>query len=163
MKTIALLAAVAALLAPLASRAHGDGLSYEAETGGYFVDIGYDEAVAVEPVTFDLGVFDAKSRDRVDFDYAWVRIDRAGEVVFAGPVSSMEFGKPGFTTTFPEAGEHVASVKFVDAGKTLVEASFPFQVRAAQEERRSGSLLVVGALAVAALFFCVGRISNRHA
>lgn len=154
---------VALLLLPVAALAHGDGFSYEALSSGYFIDIGYDDAAAGEPVTFDLGLFDEGKLERVAFEYAWVRIAHSGATVFAGPVSSMDFGKPGFTILLAKAGDYIAEVKFVDAGKTLVEASFPFEIQDAEAGGPLDARILLGGVAVAALSCALGWVLKRHA
>lgn len=155
-----LLIAALMTIVPRLCVAHGDGLTYEVVVNGYLVDIGFDEAVAGEPAAFDLGLFSGQGGQRVDFDYAWVRIEQAGETRFAGPVSSMDFGKPGFVLTLSDAGEHDASVEFMDEGKTLAKVNF--KVPVAGSQAKGAGALVIAAIAVPAAFFA-GRLLKRHA
>lgn len=108
--------------------AHEGGFAYEAQIGDYFVDIGYTpDLTAGEPVRFDFAIAKEKDGQPIVFNNAWVRI--TGEkLLFAGPISYGEFGRPGFTYVFPEEGSYEISVRFESGKGELAEAKFSIDI-----------------------------------
>ena len=110
--------------------AHGEGASFEVQSDGYLVDIGYDpetvEALSSVRYTFDL--FSSETNEDAGFTDLWVRINQERKTLFASGVNRPEFGVTGMVYTFPESGTYEVSVRFQRDGEKLTEVTFPVEV-----------------------------------
>lgn len=132
MKRIFLFLLLFLIFTPQAS-AHLLGSSFEKEVDGYMLDMGYspEEFVAGETHMFDFAILDAASRDLLEFNDLWVRIEKDRRTVYATGVSSGFNNVPTMLFTFPEAGEYTVYIRFQQEGmEKMAEAEFPITVAA---------------------------------
>jgi hypothetical protein len=154
------------LVFPLLASAHGSGLFIEKAVGEYVFDIGYSsDFIADDFIRFDLSLLKGVDKTPIPFSDAWVRISQGEKLLFAGPIAYGEFGKPGFSFVFPEAGDYTLSIRFEDSLKSLSEASVPIQVKPSAESGKSLPFaLPVGTLILGALIgFLVATYIKKHA
>lgn len=109
--------------------AHGSGESFELESEGYLMDIGY----SVEEFTDDSSVilsFELKNKEgsAVEFTDVWVRIIEDTSTVFATGVHNADLGGALMTYKFPSSGDYKLSARFQNNGESLVEGVFPLTV-----------------------------------
>jgi hypothetical protein len=145
------------LVIPVAfALAHGTGESFEAESNGYLVDVGYSvsEFNADSSVVFDFGLKNEDGED-AKFSDVWVRVVRGDATVFAGGVHNARFGGATMTYTFPSAGEYELSVRFQEDGKSIAESSFPLVVEAHNNTPKNAG---VNDVTVAIIFGALGVI-----
>lgn len=131
--------------------AHGSGESFELESGGYLMDIGY----SVEEFTDDSSVifsFELKDKEGsvVEFTDVWVRIVEDTATVLATGVHNADLGGALMTYKFPSSGEYKLSARFQNNGENVAEGVFPLTVEqgTADIEGDRGILYAVFALLV---------------
>jgi len=123
------LLAVALLISPAHTMAHGSGVSYEERVGVYTVDIGYSSAAPEvgESTTFNFELLEEEKS--ADFSNVWVKIDSdSGETIFAGGLHNAEFGGPRMSYTFPSTGVYTISANYSDDSSVVATSSFPLTV-----------------------------------
>jgi len=110
--------------------AHGTGASFEKQTEGGLVDIGYNvESFSEnESTVFEYGLRAESGGDVLSFTDVWVRITDDSSTVFATGVHNARLGGALMTYKFPHAGEYELSVRFQNDGENIAEASFPLTV-----------------------------------
>lgn len=155
------------LALPFALSAHTTGFFTEKVVGEYLFDIGYSsEFVAGDFVRLDLSLLKNDTREVVPFGDAWVRISQGEKLLFAGPIAYGEFGKPGFSFVFPEAGDYTLSIRFENSLKSLAESAIPIRVKPAPESAGTRPFLVpIGSLVLGLLagFGAAQLFKKKHA
>jgi len=155
---IAILVCVALLAAELAY-AHGDGASFEAQVGEYFMDIGYEPEVPVagETLLLDLNLWREQNVSRADFDSAWVRLSQDGKTVLATGVAKPDLGPMTVLVQLPEdAGDLSLDVRFEKRGLedwVVAEKTFTFS----SESQKSSPLTSENFIQIA-LGFALGAL-----
>ena len=121
------------------------------------MDIGYDPTIFVagESVRFDFNAIDVATGESADFSDVWVRITRDKETVFASGIYKQDLGGAGMTWEFPKAGDYTLNVRFENADKNLVEATFPMAVGAARD-----AAIPVSSIIGTVIGFLVGAVST---
>lgn len=111
------------LISPVATFAHGDAPSLEAEVGEYLIDIGYtpDLAPGTE-IEFDIDLFTANPVDYADFASVDVRVAKDGAELVSGSVENDTTNIPVFHVTFPEPGGYDIDIRYLDEADTLIVA-----------------------------------------
>lgn len=117
-------------------RAHGDQETITAESGEYLPEIRYDltDISVYGSTTIDFLLKNKDSED-VDFDSVWVKIEKDGELLFAGPLSKRQIGPTSITYSLPQEGEYLISARFQNNEDSLAEASFPLVVDSLPQEK----------------------------
>ena len=146
-------------LAPLV-QAHSSGLSFEATSTPYIVDIGYDivSFYAGESVRFDFTLKDEKTDDEETFDHVWIRILRDSKTLLATGIRKQEIGPTTLLFVFPLEGLYTLETSYRSAdGEDIAKATFPISVLPIEESlwsRYGGYMvpllagLLIGAAAV---------------
>jgi len=114
---------------PLYASAHSLGVSFDTNSDGIHIDIGYSTAAPVvgESVIFDFNL--PIDEDSVDYTDTWVRVtDADGNVVLATAVYNATFGGPRMSYVFPRAGAYTISVRYENVGDALTKVEFPITV-----------------------------------
>lgn len=118
-------------LIPTGISAHGDSPSLEVETGGYLIDIGYNQE-GIRPheeVTFD---FDLTTTDNhptyIPFQSIDVEITKESETVLERSIINDSKFVPTMPVTFDEAGEYQMHVAYIQSGATLAQSTFDLDV-----------------------------------
>lgn len=126
------LSGIIVLLAPGLAAAHSSGSSWEAKSGNYTVDVGYDTLQFVEglQVRFDFNVFQGSTTASL-YDHVWVRII-AGDghaTTFAAGLLHQPAGPTTLLYQFDVPGEYTFSASFRESdGTEIAAADFPFTV-----------------------------------
>lgn len=120
------------LLTPLLASAHGGQPSFEAETGPYLVDIGYDVTGfrPDEEVTFDFDLYRDENgvQSFASFELIRVEISRGGEIVHAQELQNEESFIPTMRYTFPAEGDYRLDTAYVQSGSVIADAGFDMPV-----------------------------------
>ena len=126
--------------------AHGEEASFEKETGGYLIDVGYDpEEFKQGGVTdFDFNLIQVGTKEDVEFSDIWVRISIENRAYFAGALAKTGIGRTTLKYVFPVDGDYELSVRFENEGEILSETSFPLSVQKVQGSVSSNNLLIGG-------------------
>lgn len=135
-------------LAPLGALAHGDRPSFEAESGPYLIDIGYDVTGfrPGEEVTFDFDLYADAESDHptfAPFDAIDVRIQKNQETVHSETLENNPTYIPSMTYVFPQSGDYTLGVAYMLSGAVIAQAAFDVAVSAASgAAERAGNTLV---------------------
>lgn len=149
-------------------QAHGLGQSLTKTVGDYTIEVEYEalKLQADESVRLDFSITKKDTKEEVQFTDIWVRIAQGNKTVFAGALAKANFGKPGMTYTFPEAGEYELSVRFQNADKTVAEAPFQLRVERATagktKQKKLPSQLIVGAIIGLVIGFSLSFLTKRQ-
>lgn len=152
---------------PLMAAAHGSGISYEKEAGGYLVDISYDPASFIEgsAAVFDFALIDQVSGQPILLDEIWVRIKAGEQTVLATGLRVDDTVKTTLLYAFKTNGNYALSASFRRDGETLAEAEFPFVVEKGESEAPRSVLryagMTVSAVALLVVGFFLGRTQKR--
>lgn len=121
---------------PSSAFAHGEGKSYEETVGNFLVDIGYNppQPEAGSPVSFDFNLIDKTSGQPAPFTDIWVQVIKDGETILATGIHKQEIGATTLLYAFPQAGDYEVAVRYQDADKEIVQASFPLTIAALSTE-----------------------------
>lgn len=147
-------------LAPVTTFAHGDRPSFEAETGPYLIDIGYD-VLGFRPgeqVTFDFDLFrDPNGVPSFEpFDHVRVEVAKDGEVVHSQEIENQQTLVPSMKYAFPAAGAYTLSAGYVRDGTLIAEASFAIAVSAGSGTAQRTEAILTYIVAAALVLFCGG-------
>lgn len=150
-------------LAPVSSFAHGDRPSFEAESGPYLIDVGYD-AVGFRPgeeVSFDFDLFrDPNGTPSFEpFDVLRVEIRRGEEVVHTQEVVNEQNFVPSMKYTFPEEGAYKLMVGYVRGGSLIADASFDIAVSASSGSAQRIQNIVTYIIATILVLFSFGYMA----
>ncbi len=144
--TVVILACAISL--PLHASAHTTGASWNATSGPYTVDVGYD------PVTFTAGQYTrfdfllwngpANTSDQKDFSQIWVRIVRDdNHTLLATGIWKQPVGPTTLLFEFAEAGSYTLEVSYRDRdGNDIAVAKFPITVSGGSGSSSLMSLLI---------------------
>ena len=118
--------------APTYAGAHGAGASWEASSGPYVVDIGYDTQNfdTESSIRFDFAVWaDGTKTVSADFGQVWVRVVGKTDTQLAVGLIRQSVGPTTLLYRFQVPGEYSFNASFRDAeGKEIAAAVFPFTV-----------------------------------
>jgi hypothetical protein len=150
----------------LPASAHSIGQSLEKKVGDYLVDIGYDALDITEGQEIRFDAVLIQNPGSLQWQYApvdevWFQIKKEGLEPFRDDIP-LKLPAPAFTRyRFAEGGSYTLSVRFLGAGKTLAETSFPLSVRskASQESATKNVALTLFGLL---LVFVVGVVGYRR-
>jgi hypothetical protein len=126
------------LLMPSGVFAHGDAPSFEAETGGYLIDIGYDrEGIRPgEEVTFDFDLLTTADRPQyVPFQSIDIDITRGSVQILQRSVQNDDTYIPTLPVTFDTEGAYHMHVAYIASGAVIAQSTFDLTV-----ESSAGSL-----------------------
>lgn len=136
MKRLFLSVLLVSICIPSAASAHGAGASLEKEVGQYKVDIGIDPEFPMggDRMVFDFDLLE-KDATPVTFDYAWVRLEQGGKLLFASGIRRADIGPTSLLYLLPaEAeGELAISVRYQKGERSLAEADFRLPVESREE------------------------------
>jgi uncharacterized protein YkuJ len=123
------------VLIPFGVLAHSGEASLEKQVGNYLVDIGYlPGLVSMKDVYFSYGLVfhpDEKTWEIQVLDKVHVNIsDIQGNTVIDKTVHQDSIASPIVTVRFPQDGEYVMDVKYLQNEQSLVQASFPLHIGA---------------------------------
>lgn len=113
------------------SSAHQNGTSIEKIIDDtYIVDIGYspDKLLENTQARLDFGLLDASTNEEVLFDDIWLRIEKNGEVYFAGGIDAALYGGTILLYRFHEAGEYNVFVRFHTESQPIIETTVDLTV-----------------------------------
>ncbi len=115
---------------PLFVSAHGDGASFEKQSGAYLVDIGYDPAppVAGRYTLFDFNILHVADNTEADFSHVWVRVLDGENVLLATGVHRQQFGATTMLFAFPQSGVYTLEASFRNDAGEVASASFEVPV-----------------------------------
>lgn len=157
-------------LTPL-SFAHG-GPTFEKQTNGYFIDIGYDEQFeAGQETLLDFALFHSKNgkvESLVQVTSVTFLVQTGSTVLHTQTIAKPDFGKI-FATYTPNAFGHFDfTVLFFVDGTSVAEATFPLEVKrpnATHYSVISGSnvpMITLGIALVAIVLVFLRRTSFFH-
>lgn len=115
---------------PAYAYAHGDGASFEKQSGEYLIDIGYDPAppVAGEATLFDFSLLRIADGSEVPYSHVWVRILDERKTVLASGVHAQEVGATTLLFVFPEDKTYTLESSFRTERGEIASASFSVPV-----------------------------------
>jgi hypothetical protein len=162
---------VAAFVLPLCTSAHGLGLSWERQVGDHTVDIGYDPVPMEDTrLLLDFELWgDTEKTIAVEYDRIWVRMQIAGQTIFATGIGKAPLGPTTLLLLLPQglSGEAEILVRYEKEGAVIAEALFPMTV-APMEQKASESLpllvlFVIGlTIGCGAMWYVLRRRSLAH-
>jgi hypothetical protein len=167
------LAAIVAIVSfvPALALAHTTGASWNAPSGPYTIDLGYDPTVftAGQYSRFDFLLWrgPANTGQPAPFSQVWVRITRAGaDTLLATGIWKQPVGPTTLLYEFTEPGSYTIETSYRDAdGNDIATSSFPITVAVGSADA-SFTIPLVAAIALligAALGAFVMRVrSNRR-
>lgn len=117
------------VLSPLLLQAHAGVASFEATSGKYVIDVGYNpEKFSVDqPIQFDFNLVDGTTGLPTEYTDLWVTIT-SGNPVFSAGIPLAEYGITGLLFTPSRLGEYEMVVRFQDGEQLLAQSKFPFTV-----------------------------------
>lgn len=124
-------------ITPVVSFAHGDGASFEKQSGEYLIDIGYDPAppVAGEATLFDFSLIRLADGNEVPYSHVWVRILDERKTVLASGLHWQEVGATTLLFAFPEDKTYTLESSFRTERGEIASASFSVPVSPKSDTR----------------------------
>lgn len=123
------------LIVPTLASAHGLVTTQTAVVGNYIVEFEYNTLGSIfagDYTVYDVYLLKQPSREPVDFDSAFIRIEKQnGPAVMAGSLneSSDIKGYASMSGVINEGGNYTALVYFYKGGTALAQNSFNFAVK----------------------------------
>lgn len=110
--------------------AHAAGASFEYETNGYLIDIGYDPEIIIsgKSVRFDFDIFPINTNETAAYTDIGVRITKEDTAVYAGNQKAPEYGFASMTYVFPKGGSYDLTVRYINNGQSIAEHTFTVPV-----------------------------------
>jgi hypothetical protein len=145
MKTLRYLLPFLFLVLPLQSFAHGLVTTQSAVVGDYDIEFEYNtigNVLVGDYTLYDVYLLKNGTRDGVDFDSAFIRIEKQnGPAILSGNLAEAKDikGYASMSGILTEAGVYTAEVSFYKDSKTFAESKFDFTVEKNQFDTSSNS------------------------
>ena len=122
---------------PLAALGHTTGASWNAPSGKYTVDVGYDPAVFVagQYTRFDFLLWKGpvNTGDPANYAQIWVRVLHSGRTILATGIWKQPVGPTTLLYQFEEPGTYTLETSYRNEdGDDIATASFPITVAAGE-------------------------------
>jgi hypothetical protein len=153
---------------PSRTSAHSIGQTLEQEVGEYLVDIGYDTAEIMQDqeVLFNAALIQGAGTTHwqyAPYDEVWIQIGPSNSEPLRAIIPVKSPSPVNLRYTFAQAKTHQLSVRFLQDGKTLADASFTLPVGEASggvdaNTMKGVYLILFGVL----LLFVIGVITYRR-
>lgn len=139
---------LAMLLVGATASAHGTEASLEQVQGAYKIDIGLSQPAITsgESVRFSFELYASDETAKpVEYSDVWTSVRAGKNTLFAGSIHKPESGLlPVMTYEFAAPGNYDLTVRYMDKGKSIVEANFPIEVIPGEAKANSWMPFLIG-------------------
>lgn len=118
------------LAIPVLLAAHGNGASFERQSGSYLIDIGYEpeSPEAGQQIKFDFSLLRQSDGEEHPYSHVWVRVLQEDRTVFASGIHRQDIGQTTLLYVFEEEGEYVLEASYRNESGEIASAKFPLTV-----------------------------------
>lgn len=160
-------------LLPITTTAHGLGISLEAKSGEYIVDVDYDN-LAVEinqPTRFNVRILD-KDGLAVIFDMAEFSLAKDGTILHTKTLPRAKLGPTGTDYLFTNSGKYTINISFLKDNQEIGKADFTINIEVPnspiiewvieQQSKIIGGSIIIGLGLISYVYFTRSKNTEEN-